>query len=137
MKANLFVAALLAVGLSACQTASTSSPRTNGDVLFATRGGSVLAGHYRDVAADCSNRGYAEIAIVTRPRGGRIELRREGAFPKFPADNPRAKCNSRKVDGVGVYYVGDPAFTGADRFSIELIWSDGARWTQDFVVQVR
>lgn len=136
MKANLFLAALAGIGLSACQTAATA-PRSDADVLFASRGGSVLAGHFRDVAADCSNRGYADIAIVSPPRGGRIELRREGAFPKFPPSNPRAKCNNRKVDGVGVYYVGDPSFTGGDRFSIELIWSDGARWTQNFVVQVR
>ncbi|MBN9061078.1 MAG: hypothetical protein BGP06_00870 [Rhizobiales bacterium 65-9] len=135
MKANLLLAAAAAMSLGACQT--TSAPQSEAEVIFTSHGGTVRARHYRDVAEDCSNRGYASIAIASPPRGGRIELRREGEFPGFPPSNPRSKCNNRKVDGVGVYYVSDPKFIGGDRFTVEVIWADGARWTQDFVVQVR
>ena len=95
------------------------------------------AKHYRDVSPDCANLGYANIAIITPPRGGAIELKREGAIPSFAANNPRAKCNSRPVEGVGVYYKPNPGFAGPDRFTIDIYWADGARWTEDFTVQVR
>lgn len=135
MTSRRFATAIFAASLGGC--VATSSPRPESTVIFATRDAEVRAKHYRDVAADCSNLGYANVAIVTPPRAGRIDLRREGAIPTFPKDNPRAKCNARPVDGVGVYYRPDATNAGTDRFTIEVIWADGGRWTEDFTVQVR
>jgi hypothetical protein len=139
MTSNLLLAAIAALCLAACQsTLATLAPsRPESSVVFADRGAEVRAKHYRDVAEDCSNRGYANVAIALEPRSGRIELRREGAVPSFAADNPRFKCNQRRVEGVGVYYIPNPGFVGGDRFTIEVIWADGGRWTEDFTIQVR
>lgn len=135
MIGKVLIAALTGVALAGC--VSTASRRVESTAIFANRGEAVRAKHYRDVGPDCANVGYANIAIVSAPRGGQIELRREGEFPNFAANNPRAKCNNRRAEGVGVYYKPNPAFAGPDRFTIDIIWADGARWSEDFAVQVR
>ncbi|MET0606808.1 MAG: hypothetical protein ABWZ80_10150 [Beijerinckiaceae bacterium] len=139
MRTGLVLAAIAAAVLGGCQStvATLTPPRPEAAVVFTSRGAPVRAKHFRQVAPDCSSLGYADVAIITPPRNGAVELRREGAHPSFASSHPRFSCNARLVDGVGVYYRPNPGFAGSDRFTIQVIWTNGDPSSEDFIVQVR
>ncbi|WP_342359712.1 hypothetical protein [Terrarubrum flagellatum] len=135
MRWRFTLAAFAALSVSAC--ISTASQRVETTALFTSRNVAVRAKHYRSVGPDCTSLGYATVTLASAPRGGTIGFRREGEFPTFAATHPRFKCNSRKVEGVGVYYTPNPGFVGTDSFAVEVIWPEGSPSIEDFTVQVR
>lgn len=64
-------------------------------------------------------------------------MKREMDFPGFQDDSSRVHCNSKRAPGTVVYYTPKRNFSGRDRFSFELFWTDGDVWTRNVSVDVR
>ena len=63
----------------------------------------------------------ADFALLEGPRNGRVTFENGMDFPGFPPNNPRFKCNSRKVPSKRLIYTSTPGFVGADEFVIETV----------------
>lgn len=87
---------------------------------------------------DCSQ---IQPGTVTReaqaPAHGRLEFRKTEDFTNFPASNPRSQCNSRRVQGVAIYYHPDKGFTGSDAFAYDLFTNTGGQIRSNVTANVR
>ncbi len=86
---------------------------------------------------DCSHVGYPTVRVTSGPSAGSVSIKREKTYSGFAADNSRAKCNASRSPAVTVYYRSNRGFTGQDRFTLELYWTDGDLWTRSVAVDVR
>jgi TonB family protein len=74
---------------------------------------------------DCSPWGPIEIKMTKKPEQGTVEIVPAKGFPNFTTDNIRFKCNALKAAGFNVNYKSSKGYTGADDFTIFVIWPNG------------
>jgi hypothetical protein len=129
------MAVLLA--LSACQTAGVQYKRDDSDTRAVSQGQTIRLNRFYQLELDCRSVGLPEIKLVSASAGGRIVGQAMTGFPFFKADNPRAKCNSRRSPARGVFYTPAPGFTGVERVVFEVFWVDGDVWRETYTVTVR
>ncbi len=86
---------------------------------------------------DCSSIGFATVRILEEPKHGKIRVVNEQGFTNFPSDNARHVCNTRKSDGVVVFYEPEPGYTGADSVSIDVIYASGNSAKRRYAIDVK
>ncbi len=86
---------------------------------------------------DCRSLPMGNFALLESPAHGRITLERGVDFPNFSPNNPRSRCNTRKVPGNKLIYQSAPGFVGEDGFVIELIGKYGNVVQGRFRIAVR
>ena len=74
---------------------------------------------------DCSPWVSIEVKATKKPAHGTVEIVPTEAFPSFAMHNIRFKCNARKAAGFNVNYKSSAGYTGADEFTIFVIWPNG------------
>src|SRR5262249_24259274 len=66
---------------------------------------------------DCSvTEGWA-FEIIKQPEHGTAEIMPTAAFPTFPKENPRYKCNAHKVEADMLIYTPQRGYKGPDSFT--------------------
>ena len=96
----------------------------------------IVVGEFYHIERDCSNAGFAQVKLTQQPKHGRVTVIQTKAFPSFDDDNPRARCNQRRVPSVHVRYQANKGFTGADSLVFDVYYSDGDRWRRTVNIAV-
>jgi len=75
--------------------------------------------------------------IVKQPAHGVAELKANGFFPTYAADNPRFKCNSTKINSYTLTYTPALGYKGPDTLVYLEIGPDGLAWETTMRFNVR
>lgn len=71
-----------------------------------------------DVDLDCTTLDIPNVQVTVPPKHGKVSIVRAKVHPHFKAPNRRAKCDSRWVEGINVYYTADSGYRGADKLVV-------------------
>ena len=86
---------------------------------------------------DCSVvEGWA-FEIIKQPEHGTAEIVPTSAFPTFPKENPRYKCNEHKYDAQMLTYKADVGYKGPDSFTYVEISPSGYAFEKTYRFNVR
>ncbi|TDW16581.1 hypothetical protein EV128_13433 [Rhizobium azibense] len=89
------------------------------------------------VDPDCTTAALPRLKILDAGKHGKIQIVHEKVFPNFKRDNPRFKCNNRKVEGASIYYTPNPKFRGSDKVKLrESSESEASVWEMTFRIAV-
>jgi hypothetical protein len=114
-------------GLAAAQPSFTKSQLDDYAVL---QGEQIRLRYFYSLSPDCRSRAPPRIVVAQAPAGGRIVIRVERKFPTYPSDNPRSRCNGRRVPAKAVYYRAPPTFSGSESVTYLVYWPNGNIWRQ-------
>jgi len=73
----------------------------------------------------CQPHGPIRIAVVRRPKHGRVLERPIERHTSFKTDNPRHVCNTKLSPGMAAFYQANDKFSGVDRFQFAIVYYDG------------
>jgi len=146
MKRLLFLFAALALGLlsSAALAAEQWTEEENMSgvkkmemVRFAFAGNKMNLQFLYAMNPDCSAvEGWA-FEITKKPEHGTAEIVPHIAFPTYPKDNPRYRCNEHKVEGQMLTYKPNAGYKGPDSFTYREISPSGLAWEKTYRFNVR
>lgn len=71
--------------------------------------------------ADCHPIAKPTISLLQEPSQGRVTVENISVYPSFPPQNPRYRCNTKKVIGQGIFYKSRPSSSGEDAFIVEFV----------------
>jgi hypothetical protein len=74
---------------------------------------------------DCKEHPGATLSALQQPAHGTLRIVHEDGYAAFPATNPRAACNQRKVPMNHAYYAANPGYTGHDKVVLQGSSSEG------------
>jgi transglutaminase-like putative cysteine protease len=89
------------------------------------------------IQPDCSSVGLATVRILEAPQHGKLTVENGQGFTNFPKENQRYECNTRKSDGVIVYYEPDAGFTGRDSVTVDVIFASGTSSKRHYSIEVK
>lgn len=95
----------------------------------------IAAMHY--VNTDCSSGPLPDLRIVTAPQNGEYRLDKIIYAVDRKPDDPRASCNGKPVDAVGVFYKSKPDFTGEDGLVVDVDFRTGTVRRFSYKIMVR
>src|SRR6266540_6365713 len=76
---------------------------------------------------DCSVVDGYEIKITKQPEHGTAELVPADRFPSYAKDNPRFRCNEKRMHGLDLIYKASDGYKGMDEFEVVQL-SNGMAW---------
>jgi hypothetical protein len=74
---------------------------------------------------NCSPTGTVTLRIIKQPANGTLESDHGPAFPEYPKDGIRFKCNSQETDAIRLWYQSKPGFKGRDPAELEVFYPNG------------
>jgi|SRR6516162_1472042 hypothetical protein len=80
---------------------------------YVISGKSIVLYFEHGVDLNCSP-GEFNIRVLKYPEHGTVEFVPADGPAAFPEDNPRSKCNGKKVKGIKIIYKSSPEYTGPD-----------------------
>jgi hypothetical protein len=86
---------------------------------------------------DCTSQGNVTVRVVGGPQHGRVSVRSGGLFPTFSANNPRSRCNTRRVAGKEAIYISRRGYVGPDAVTLEVIYPEGRYLRRTIAIAVR
>jgi hypothetical protein len=86
---------------------------------------------------DCSEVEGWEFEITKQPEHGVANIEPYSAFPLYPKDNPRYKCNEHKVQMQVLTYQAKEGYKGPDSLTYLEIGPSGIAWEKTFHFNVR
>jgi hypothetical protein len=86
---------------------------------------------------DCTTMGAVTMRVVGGPQHGRVTVSSTGVFPTFPLNNPRSRCNTRRVAGKKAFYTSRRGYVGSDAVALEVIFPNGRYLQRSFSSAVR
>jgi len=86
---------------------------------------------------DCSPADGYEVAVTTQPQHGSLTSEPSKEFASWPKENPRSKCNDKKIRGTNWVYRSEKGYRGKDEFEIVVYWPNGTINQRHYVVDVR
>ena len=86
---------------------------------------------------DCHLTGSGDFAVLEGPAHGRVSMERGVDFPNYPPNNPRARCNTRKLAGNKLIYQSAPGFVGEDDFVLEVVGKYGSVLRARYHIAIR
>ncbi|RWF40463.1 MAG: hypothetical protein EOS46_29500 [Mesorhizobium sp.] len=69
---------------------------------------------------DCSKAGKDDLRAISGPSHGKLMIMNGKTYAHYAKKDARAKCDSRKVDGIKVVYRSAPGFKGRDEVTLSL-----------------
>jgi hypothetical protein len=106
-------------------------------VRYAFAGNKMTLANLFSMTPDCSIvEGWA-YEIIKQPEHGIAEIVPTTTFSTWPKDNPRYKCNERKVDAHMVTYTPKVGYKGPDSLTYVEIGPSGLAWETTFHFNVR
>jgi hypothetical protein len=92
---------------------------------------------YSALHSDCTARGNINIRVTKQPEHGGVETIPTIAFPTYPKDHIRSKCNQHKVKGVQLNYKSAEKYVGDDAFDLLVLFPGGFAWEVHYDISVR
>jgi hypothetical protein len=86
---------------------------------------------------DCTSTGTPTVRLIDGPSKGLVTTENGRDFTAFAKPNPRARCNTRRVEGVKLLYRSADNFIGTDRVRILILSGSGAGREAIYDIQVR
>src|SRR5262249_30969020 len=86
---------------------------------------------------DCSVVDGWAFEIIKQPEHGTVEIVPTTAFPTFPKENPRYKCNEHKVESQLLTYKPNAGYKGPDSFTYLEISPSGYAFEKTYRFNVR
>jgi len=86
---------------------------------------------------DCSPVDGYEVAVTTQPQHGEVTLEPSKEYASWPKENPRSKCNDKKIHGTNWIYRSEKGYRGKDEFEITIYTPTGTVNQRHYVVDVR
>jgi hypothetical protein len=74
---------------------------------------------------DCSIPEGFEVRKTEDPQHGTVEILPTRGFARWAKDNPRSKCNDRKIQGFNLNYKSADGYHGPDGFDILMLYPNG------------
>ncbi|MCA3650199.1 MAG: hypothetical protein IOB85_03850 [Methylobacterium sp.] len=91
------------------------------------------AGHVRK---NCEPIGQIRMVLPVPPQNGKVEAIQKADFVEFGNKGAFRKCSERRTPGITVIYRATEGYRGSDRFSFQLVYSDGStrRYNVDMTI---
>ena len=89
------------------------------------------------VQADCTAGPQAEWRVINKPKHGELRFERMTMPISLTASSPKAHCNGKPIDAIGVYYKSKDGFVGEDRITLDVNHNVGFVSRYVYVVDVR
>jgi CHAT domain-containing protein len=86
---------------------------------------------------DCSSAGRTTIRVLDPPQHGKLAIEYGQGITNFPKDNQRYVCNSRKSDGIFVFYESNSEYQGQDSATVYVIFPTGNVSTRHYSIEVK
>jgi hypothetical protein len=86
---------------------------------------------------DCTSGQLPDVRVVNAPQNGTLRFEKPTIAINAPAGTPRAKCNGKEVDAIGVIYKSNDGFVGVDRMVIKADFHNGNVREMVVLVDVR
>jgi len=86
---------------------------------------------------DCSPSEDYQFELTKEPEHGTVDFVPDFANPSYAKDNPRAKCNDKKVEGHLLRYQSNGGYTGMDSFTVLEVFPQGWARETTFHMNVR
>jgi hypothetical protein len=86
---------------------------------------------------DCSSIGQSTVRITEPPEHGKLTIENGQGFTNFPKENQRYDCNTRKSDGVLIFYEPSSGYTGTDSTTLYIIMPTGFTTTRHYSIEVK
>ncbi len=77
------------------------------------------------VKADCTSDILPDVRVVGQPANGAVRMENGIVTVNRVANDARAHCNGKKVDGISVFYRANPGFVGVERIILKTDFRDG------------
>jgi hypothetical protein len=117
--------------LAGCQTTQSTLTRT------AVAGQPLRLDFVGSFNPDCTPIGTSRVLITRQPSSGRVVVSKGTGFSSYGRENPRSRCNARRMPGIIVHYIPNPGFIGQDSFDAELLFGSGTTLTKTYRLTVR
>lgn len=144
MKPQLIAGLALAVMLSPVAAQDNPVQVRKSDSLskfeydkYVAAGKKTLLGFSYAINPDCTSAGPIDFKVTIQPTHGTIEIVDGKAYPNFPPENARAKCNAERAAGILFYYKPADGYTGADAFDVSSLMPGGFMQEAHYNVHVR
>lgn len=114
--------------IAACLLAAAFAGSAHGQQLRAV---SMLSGNETIVLRphllnpDCTAGRLPDVRIVNAPQNGSVRFEKATTTINVPANAPRAKCNGKEIDAIGVVYKSNDGFVGVDRIVMKADFHNG------------
>jgi hypothetical protein len=100
-------------------------------------GGEARIGALYAVLSNCASGPRPDVRIVKGAANGDLRFEAIVVPVTRPPGNPRANCNGKNVNAVGVFYKAKEGFAGEERIVLEADYKLGAISRYNFLVTVR
>ena len=131
MKRSLLAAALLAVAFAG----SAHSQQLRAVSMLSGNETIVLRPHFLN--PDCTSGRLPDLRVVGVPQNGSVRFEKATTTINVPATAPRAKCNGKEIEAVGVVYKSNDGFVGVDRIVMKADFHNGNVSEMVVLVDVR
>ena len=131
MKRVLIAAAVLAAAF----TTSAHSQQLRAISMLSGNETIVLRPHF--LKPDCTAGVLPDVRVVSAPQNGSIRFEKTTTTIDVPANAPRAKCNGKEIEAVGVVYKSNDGFTGVERIVMKADFHNGNVSEMVVLVDVR
>jgi hypothetical protein len=74
---------------------------------------------------DCSSSGRTTVRVLEPPQHGKLTIEYGQATSGYPKDSQLYNCNTRKSDGVLIFYESHPEYLGPDSVTLYAIFPSG------------
>jgi len=145
MKAHR-LAAVMVLGLSlcGCDPFGLSGPAgggTSGDhhvaSLVAAKGTPTKVDWFYSLNLDCTEQPGVSGRVAAQPQHGSLTVEHKKDYPKFEADDPHSRCNSKLVPAWVITYVPATDYVGSDQFSYDETFATGQTFHVDVNANVQ
>jgi hypothetical protein len=86
---------------------------------------------------DCTSGRLPDVRVVNAPQNGIVRFEKATTTISVPAAAPRAKCNGKEIDAVGVVYKSNDGFVGVERIVLKADFHNGNVSEMIVLVDVR
>lgn len=87
--------------------------------------------------ADCTAGRLPDVRVVDAPQNGNVRFDKATITINAPAGTPRAKCNGKEVDAIGVVYRSNDGYVGLERIVLKADFHNGNVSEMVVLVDVR
>lgn len=129
--------AIAAVLVAAAVPAAAQVQQVTPNYKVVEHGRSIKVADFGTYNPDCSVVGSTTVNLTSAPQGGTVETASGQDYPVFNSNNVRFHCDRRRLPSTQVFYRASPNFTGADVFTVEVVFAGGEARQYRYTVYVR
>jgi hypothetical protein len=86
---------------------------------------------------DCSPSGRTTVRVLEPPQHGKLTIEYGQATTTYPKDSQLYDCNTKKSDGVLIFYESQPEYLGPDSVTFYAIFPNGNATTYHHSIDVK